>query len=101
MYKYLEVDSGVDLYVEDVGEGSPIVFIPGFTFTTEMFEKQVEYFSKSNRVIVVDPRSHGRSTITLHGNDYMTHGTDLGKVLQALHVENPIIVGWSFGCFTA
>lgn len=98
--KYIEVDSGVELFVQDVGEGEPIVFIPGFTFTTEVFIKQVEYFSKTNRVIVIDPRSHGKSTITPHGNDYVTHGSDLASVLQALDVKNATLVGWSFGCFT-
>lgn len=99
--KYLEVDSGVELYVQDVGEGEPLVFIPGFTFTTEVFEKQVAYFSKHFRVIVVDPRSHGRSTITVHGNDYVTHGTDLHKVLEQLKLTHVTLVGWSFGCLTA
>ncbi|WP_330218309.1 alpha/beta fold hydrolase [Ornithinibacillus californiensis] len=99
--KYIEVDPGVELFVQDIGEGNPIVFIPGFTFTAEVFEKQVEYFSKSNRVIVLDPRSHGKSTITVHGNDYATHGTDLAKVLEQLEVTNPTLVGWSFGCLTA
>lgn len=98
--KYVEVDPGIELFVQDVGSGEPIVFIPGFTFTTEVFSKQVEYFSKSNRVIVIDPRSHGRSTITLQGNDYVTHGTDLGKVLKKLNVKNVTLVGWSFGCLT-
>ncbi|GGA66753.1 alpha/beta fold hydrolase [Ornithinibacillus halotolerans] len=99
--KYIEVDAGVELYVQDIGEGEPLVFIPGFTFTTEVFEKQVAYFSKTNRVIVIDPRSHGRSTITVHGNDYVTHGTDLKKVLEELDVNNPTLIGWSFGCLTA
>ena len=98
--KYVEVDSGVELFVQDVGEGEPIVFIPGFTFTTEVFSNQVEFFSKTNRVIVFDPRSHGRSTKALHGNDYVTHGADLAAVLQALDVKNPTLVGWSFGCLT-
>ncbi|MCC3357876.1 alpha/beta fold hydrolase [Bacillus sp. REN16] len=98
--KYIEVDSGVELFVQDIGEGEPLVFIPGFTFTTEVFSKQIEYFSKTNRVIVADPRSHGRSTISLHGNDYVTHGSDLASVLQALDVKNATFVGWSFGCLT-
>ncbi|HLS09751.1 alpha/beta hydrolase [Lentibacillus sp.] len=98
--KYIEVDPGIELFVQDVGQGEPIVFIPGFTFTTEVFSKQVDYFSKTNRVIVVDPRSHGRSTVTVHGNDYVTHGTDLAKVLKQLDVENATLFGWSFGCFT-
>lgn len=98
--KYIEVDPGVELFVQDVGKGAPIVFIPGFTFTSEVFSKQVDYFSKTNRVIVIDPRSHGRSTITSHGNEYVTHGTDLAKVLEHLDIQNATLVGWSFGCFT-
>lgn len=98
--KYVEVDPGVELYVQDVGSGDPIVFIPGFTFTTEVFTHQVEHFAKTNRVIVIDPRSHGRSSITLQGNDYVTHGTDLAKVLIALQLKNVTLAGWSFGCLT-
>ncbi|WP_026691479.1 alpha/beta fold hydrolase [Alteribacter aurantiacus] len=98
---YIKVDSGVELFVQEAGQGEPIVFIPGFTFTTEVFEKQVTHFAKTNRVIVVDPRSHGRSTVVLHGNDYVTHGTDLHEVLEALDVKQATLVGWSFGCLTA
>ncbi|MEH7345623.1 alpha/beta hydrolase [Bacillus sp. JJ1532] len=98
--KYIEVDSGVELFVQEAGSGEPIVFIPGFTFTTEVFSKQVEYFSRTNRVIVIDPRSHGRSTIAIHGNDYVSHGSDLNAVLQALDVKNATLLGWSFGCLT-
>ena len=98
--KYIEVGPGVEVFVQDVGSGNPIVFIPGFMFTTEIFTKQVAYFSKTRRVIVIDPRSHGRSTISLHGNDYVTHGTDLAKVLDALELKDVTLVGWSFGCLT-
>lgn len=97
---YIEVEPGIELYVQETGTGDPIVLIPGFTFTTEVFSKQVRHFSKTHRTIVIDPRSHGRSTLTVHGNDYVTHGTDLKKVLKALKVENPTLVGWSFGCLT-
>jgi non-heme chloroperoxidase len=97
---YIEVDQGVELFVQDIGDGEPIVFIPGWTFTTEVFSKQVEHFSKTNRVIVIDPRSHGRSTIAMHGNEYITHGTDLAKVLEKLELKAVTLAGWSFGCLT-
>jgi non-heme chloroperoxidase len=100
MNTYIEVEPGIELYVEDNGSGEPIVFIPGFTFTTEVFSEQVKHFSKTHRTIVIDPRSHGRSTMTVHGNDYVTHGTDLQKVLKQLNVTNPTLIGWSFGCLT-
>lgn len=97
---YIEVDPGVELYVKDVGSGDSIVFIPGFTFSSEAFSEQIAHFSKTNRVIAIDPRSHGRSTVTVHGNEYVTHGTDLVKILKKLKVVNPTLIGWSFGCLT-
>lgn len=100
MNTYIEVEPGIELFVKDTGSGEAIVFIPGFTFTTEVFTEQVKHFSKTHRTIVIDPRSHGRSTMTVHGNDYVTHGTDLEKVLKRLKVENVTLVGWSFGCLT-
>ncbi len=96
--KYLTVDPGVELFVQDVGEGDPIIFIPGWTFTTEVYIHQLNHFKKSHRVIVIDPRSHGRSTLTVHGNEYVTHGTDLRKVIEALDLTNVTVVGWSNAC---
>lgn len=46
--KYIKINSGVELFVQDEGKGEPIVFIPGFTFTTEVFSKQVEFFQKQS-----------------------------------------------------
>jgi pimeloyl-ACP methyl ester carboxylesterase len=58
------------------------------------------HFSKTHRAIVIDPRSHGRSSMTLHGNNYATHGTDLAKIINALELKDIVLVGWSFGCLT-
>ncbi|MBS4220710.1 alpha/beta hydrolase [Bacillus sp. FJAT-49711] len=98
--RYIKVEHGVEMFVKDAGSGDPIVFIPGWTFTSEVFSKQIEYFQKTNRVIVMDPRSHGKSSITMHGNDYVTHGSDLVKIIEALELKNVTLVGWSFGCLT-
>lgn len=99
--KFADIGGGVELYYEERGEGQPLIFIPGWTFTTEVFEKQLEYFSKNYRVIAYDPRSHGRSTVTHTGNDYITHGEDLAALIAALDLKDVILAGWSFGCLSA
>jgi pimeloyl-ACP methyl ester carboxylesterase len=99
--RYIAVEPGVELFIQDVGQGEPLVFIPGWTFTTEVFAKQVEFFKQTNRVIVIDPRSQGRSSVTLHGNNYSTHGSDLAKVLDALELAKVTLAAWSFGALTA
>ncbi|MGI2293726.1 alpha/beta fold hydrolase [Paenibacillus sp. GXUN7292] len=96
--QYIQMDSGVELFIQDIGSGEPILFIPGWTFTGEVFEHQLAHYSKTNRVIAVDPRSQGKSSIALHGNNYVTHGSDIGKLIKALQLDKVTMVGWSFGC---
>ena len=93
---FITIEPGVEMYYEDQGQGSPILFVPGWTFTTEVFQHQLNHFSKSNRVVIIDPRSHGRSTVTLEGNDYVTHAADLAKVVESLDLNDFVLVGWSF-----
>lgn len=95
---YLEIEPGLDLYIEETGEGRPLVFIPGWTMTTEVFAKQVAHFSKAYRVITYDPRCHGRSGKTLRGVNYPQHGRDLATVIRRLELEEPVLVPWSYGC---
>jgi non-heme chloroperoxidase len=94
---YLEVAPGVELYYEEYGDGAPIVFVPGWTFTTEVFQHQIKPFAETNRVILVDPRSQGRSSKTPLGNDYSTHGADLARLFEALALRDAVLVGWSTG----
>jgi pimeloyl-ACP methyl ester carboxylesterase len=95
------VAKGVELGYIDRGAGGTIIFIPGWTFTKEIFEKQIGYLARSYRVIAYDPRSQGGSSITMAGNDYTTHAEDLAALIDALRVETPILVGWGAGAHTA
>ena len=95
--KYFTVDTDIELHYLDRGEGDAIVFIPGLSYSGEIFTHQIEHFSKTHRVIAVDPRGQGLSTKTVHGNDYVTHGTDLIKLTQGLGLKNIVLVGWSTG----
>jgi pimeloyl-ACP methyl ester carboxylesterase len=97
----INVGGGVELSYIDRGAGPAMVFIPGWTFTKDVFSKQIEYFENFFRVISYDPRGQGASTFSLEGNDYMTHAEDLAALLAALKVTNPILVGWGAGALTA
>ncbi|MBQ6395431.1 MAG: alpha/beta hydrolase [Atopobiaceae bacterium] len=97
--KFITVAENVQIHVWDVGaEDAPaLVFIPGLTFSGEVFKHQLEYFKDDYRVILVDPRGQGLSTKCPMGNDYQTHGADLIKVVEALGIEKPTLIGWSCG----
>jgi len=90
----------VKLAYIDRGSGPAIVLVPGWTFSKEVFEKQIGPLSRKYRVIAYDPRSQGDSSVSNEGNDYLTHAEDLAALLDALKVEQPILVGWSAGAHT-
>jgi pimeloyl-ACP methyl ester carboxylesterase len=97
----IEVAPGVEIAFIDRGKGQPVVLIPGWTFTKEMFEKQIDALSQHYRVISYDPRAQGSSSFVMEGNDYETHGHDLTVLLKLLKVQNPVLVGWSAGAHAA
>ena len=65
---YVEVAPGVEMFYQEKGSGQVLLFIPGWTFASEIFVKQFEGLSGSYRVIAIDPRSQGRSTKTAVGS---------------------------------
>ena len=95
--KYFCVSPGIELHYLEKGEGRPLVFIPGLTFSGEIFKAQLEYFSGNYRVIAIDPRGQGLSAKTVDGNDYMTHGRDLAALIDGLGLDGAVLVGWSTG----
>src|SRR5919109_4108731 len=82
--RYAHISDDVDLYYEESGEGTPLIFIPGWAMTTRFFFRQLEYFSGSKgfRAIVYDPRGQGRSTKTVENNNYMQRGRDLRALMD-------------------
>ena len=95
--KYVTVAPGVELHILEKGEGKPLVFIPGLTFSGEIFKNQLEYFSSEYRVIAIDPRGQGYSAKTVDGNDYLTHGRDVAGLIDALSLKDIVLIGWSTG----
>jgi len=95
---YAKISEEVSLFYHDVGIGEPLVFIPGWLMPSEVFKAQIAYFSQKYRVIALDPRSQGHSSVTLENNNYTQHGADLAKFLDQLHLHNVIVVAWSWGC---
>lgn len=95
--KYVSVAPGVELHFWEKGEGTPLVFIPGLTFSGEIFKAQVEHFAADYRVIAIDPRGQGYSSKTMDGNDYLTHGQDLAALIDTLDLKDAVLIGWSTG----
>lgn len=101
-YVHVPVAGGAELYYESVGQGRPVVIVPGWTMTTRYFTRQLEHYADSEqvRLIVYDPRAHGHSSKTLEGADYARHARDLRQFIEALELKDVVLAGWSWGGIT-
>ena len=79
-------------------EGSrALVLIPGWRLPAYLWKRQLDVFGRTMRVIALDPRSQGTSTMMRTGNTPEIRAQDLHEFLAALRVTRPVLVGWSQG----
>lgn len=79
--------------------GVTMVFVPGWGYSSEVFQKQVEYFSMRHRVIVMDPRGHGQSQRADVDVTCEQQTKDLLELLEELKIEKAVLIGWSYGAY--
>jgi non-heme chloroperoxidase len=72
-----------------------ILFVPGWTMPAWIWQKQIDYFSKTYRVVAMDPRSQGESTMTNEGLYPVARARDIKAVVDQLHLAPVVLVGWS------
>ncbi|WP_394840005.1 alpha/beta hydrolase [Pendulispora rubella] len=94
----LGIAHGVDLHVQELGSGPPVVMLHGLfgNLATWYFTTAAE-LSKSHRVIVYDLRGHGRSARTPYGYDVATMAGDLDAVVEQVAQDDVTLVGHSYG----
>src|ERR1700743_2967273 len=90
--------NGARLYVESIGQGSPVLFLHGgFMFFDNPFSKQIDFFSATHRVIGMDQRGHGHSPDGPWQLSYQMMADDTAAVLQELKVGRLDVIGQSDG----
>jgi non-heme chloroperoxidase len=93
-----EVEPGVRLFVQDWGEGRPIVLIHGWPLSHRMFDFQTsELPNRGLRVIAPDLRGYGWSTKTWDGLDYDTWARDIDRLMEILDLNDVVLAGFSMG----
>lgn len=87
-----------DALVRISGRGVPLVFVHGFTTTSEFWREQVAPFSDSYRVIRINLPGHGGSP-SPNGRDYRIEDfvADLKAIFDELGLEQAVLVGLSMG----
>lgn len=89
--------NGIDMYYEDKGVGTPLVFIHGLGENAESWKYQMDVFSKDFRVIAMDLRGHYRSD---DGDEFITmeiYADDVIALVEKLGIDKAHFVGLSMG----
>jgi len=96
--EYIEVEPNVRLHITDAGEGRPIVLIPGWPLSDEMYEYQYNDLINNNfRVIGITLRGFGKSDKPYGKYDYDVHAADIRTILNQLKIKGAILGGFSMG----
>lgn len=74
-----------------------LVFVPGIMMPGWIWQKQLNYFSKDYNVVAIDPRSQGDSEQSSEGHYAFSMAKDIQAVVEALHMQSLVLVGWSVG----
>lgn len=91
--------NGATYYVELHGEGQALLLLHGFTGNHEQWTPFIESWSAEYQLIIVDLLGHGDSDAPVDYTRYNTEHTvnDLVELLDQLHVESAIVLGYSMG----
>ncbi|MDQ2873065.1 MAG: alpha/beta hydrolase [Candidatus Eremiobacteraeota bacterium] len=87
--------------VQDEGRGDAIVLLHGFPLTHAIWTEQVAALRARARILALDLRGMGNSSVTAGPYLIESLAGDLAAVLDSLHVKNVTIVGHSLGGYVA
>ena len=95
--------NNIDLSYVETGKGEVVVFLHGYTGSTEDWAKQISFFSKKYRIIAVDHRGHGKTEAPSRKEDYAIQifSEDVYTMLNKLGVGRCCLVGHSMGGYMA
>ena len=99
----IKTDDGVQLYYEEAGEGTPMVFVHEFAGDYRSFEPQMRHFARRFRCIAYNARGYPPSEVPEDVARYSQDRArdDIVAVLDGLSIERAHIVGVSMGSLAA
>jgi microsomal epoxide hydrolase len=86
-----------DVVISDIRQQPAILFVPGWTMPGWIWEKQIAHFSKTHRVVAMDPRGQGESSKPTEGYFPAARARDIKAVVDRLKLAPVVLVGWSMG----
>lgn len=97
---HVRTDDGVELFYQEAGAGSPIVFVHEFAGDYRSYEGQVRHFARRHRCIAYNARGYPPSDVPAAGAYSQDRARDdIRAVLDGLGIDQAHIVGISMGAF--
>jgi non-heme chloroperoxidase len=93
--EFFTTSDGIKLHYLESGAGPTILFVPGWTMPAEIWQPQIDYFSRNYHVVAIDPRSQGASEKTPDGNYPGRRAQDYKELIDHLGGSPVVMVGWS------
>jgi len=97
----IRTDDGVNLYYEEAGSGTPIVFVHEFAGDHRSWEPQLRHFARTHRCIAYSARGYPPSDVPQGAARYEQERQrdDIVAVLDGLGIARAHVVGCSMGAF--
>ena len=91
--------NGVNLYYEEYGQGTPLVFVHEFAGEVRSWDLQVSFFSRRYRTIAYNARGYPPSDVPEDPNAYSQRqaADDIRGLLDALKIGKAHVCGLSMG----
>ncbi|MGR3867383.1 alpha/beta fold hydrolase [Streptomyces graminifolii] len=95
---FATTSDGTRIFYKDWGSGQPVVFSHGWPLTADAWDPQLKFMVDNGfRAVAHDRRGGGRSDQPWDGNNLDTYADDLASVIEALDLQDVILVGHSTG----
>ena len=86
-----------DIFVEDVGSGTPLVLVHGFLGSSKMWSPQTEFFKDNFRVIAPALPGYGKSQAMQSCNSIYCMAKSILDILELKKIDNFNLLGHSMG----
>lgn len=98
---YARTNDGVNLYYEESGSGTPIIWVHEFAGDHRSWEPQLRFFSRRYRCIAFAARGYPPSDVPTDTASYSQKraAEDIACIMDAAGIERAHVVGLSMGGF--
>jgi non-heme chloroperoxidase len=95
---YITTSDGTEIYYTQQGTGKPVLLSHGWPLSSDAWQVAIKTIADAGYTAIAhDRRGHGRSSKTYTGNDMDTYARDLAELVDALDLQDLVVIGHSTG----